>query len=276
METEEIADIERDIMNKLSCANIKGFESRESIVEEYRHHMITSGRSEPDTEYHIEEETWTSFHEQQKTLLKLLLNEIDLVSFSPGDMVRTNSTSRDRRPVEDTEIEMKFTNIETEENPQSSQFLFCKHFSEINYDRVFENHSNPFKLNEQDIYYMDQKALSWILETKSDEVYTNEKFQKETFRRYSDMLGHIYNHAATMSEQVLVDQLLEIAAYILNSMHYYQKFKLRCELLHPLDLLLVIDKIKRERKKDHSNGHSLEAQTEQIVRSLQQATEPTQ
>ena len=61
-------------MNKLSCANIKGFESRESIVEEYRHHMITSGRGESDTEYHIEEDTWTSFHEQQKTLLKLLLN----------------------------------------------------------------------------------------------------------------------------------------------------------------------------------------------------------
>ena len=55
----------------------------------------------------------------------------------------------------------------------SYQFLFCKHFSEINYDRVFENYSSPFKLNEEDIYYMDQKALSWILETKSDEVYTN-------------------------------------------------------------------------------------------------------
>jgi hypothetical protein len=32
---------------------------------------------------------------------------------------------------------------------------------------------------------MDPKALGWILETKSDEVYTNEKFQKETFKRYT-------------------------------------------------------------------------------------------
>jgi hypothetical protein len=149
-------------------------------------------------------------------------------------------------------MEMKFNNIETEENPQTTQFLFCKHFSEINYDKVFENHSNPFKLNESDIYYMDPKALSWILETKSDEIYTNEKFQNETFKRYTDMLRAIYTRSADFTDDQLIEQLLEIAAYILNSVHYYQKFKLKCDLLHPLDLLLAIERIKKDRKKENA------------------------
>lgn len=87
---------------------------------------------------------------------------------------------------------------------------------------------------------MDPKAVSWILESKSDEIYTNEKFHKETFKRYTDMLNSIYTNSKDMSDEVLIEQLLEIAAYILNMVHYYQKFKLKCELLHPLDLLLVI------------------------------------
>lgn len=44
---------------------------------------------------------------------------------------------REAKSPEDNEMEMKFNNIETEENPQTTQFLFCKHFSEINYDKVF-------------------------------------------------------------------------------------------------------------------------------------------
>jgi hypothetical protein len=46
-----------------------------------------------------------------------------------------------------------------------------------------------------------------------------------------------------------MNNVLEAGAYILNSVHYYQKFKLKCELLHPLDLLLVADKITKDRSK---------------------------
>ena len=34
---------------------------------------------------------------------------------------------------EDNEMETKFNNLETEENPQHTQFLFCKHYSNVNY-----------------------------------------------------------------------------------------------------------------------------------------------
>lgn len=44
-----------------------------------------------------------------------------------------------------------------------------------------------------------------------------------------------------------MNNVLESGAYILNSVHYYQKFKLKCDLLHPLDLLLVTEKLNKER-----------------------------
>lgn len=68
------------------------------------------------------------------------------------------------------------------------------------------------------------------------------------------MLNNIYVNSKTMPDDKLIEQLLEVAAYILNMVHYYQKFKLKCDLLHPLDLLLVIEKIRKDRKgKENQN-----------------------
>lgn len=73
-----------------------------------------------------------------------------------------------------------------------------------------------------------------------------------------------------MGDESLIEQLLEIAAYILNSVHYYQKFKLKCDLLHPLDLLLVIEKIKKERKVREStmDEENFQKEVEGIVSNL--------
>jgi hypothetical protein len=64
------------------------------------------------------------------------------------------------------------------------------------------------------------------------------------------MLQMIYSKPEDFSDDQLIENLLEVTAYVLNSVHYYQKFKLKCDLLHPLDLLLVIEKIKKERRKE--------------------------
>ena len=77
-------------------------------------------------------------------------------------------------------MELKFNNLETEQNQQSIQFLFCKNYNSINYDKVFDT-SYPFKVSEDEKYMIDSKAMSWLLESKCDEIYTNDQFQKETY-----------------------------------------------------------------------------------------------
>lgn len=57
-----------------------------------------------------------------------------------------------------------------------------------------------------------------------------------------------------------MNNVLEAGAYILNSVHYYQKFKLKCDLLHPLDLLLVADKITKGRNKKVVLKEEMEAE----------------
>lgn len=72
-------------------------------------------------------------------------------------------------------MENKFNTLE--ENSQATEFLFCKHFTSINYDKIFDI-PNPFKLSDDEKYYIDSQAMAWLLESKCDEIYTNDKFQK--------------------------------------------------------------------------------------------------
>jgi hypothetical protein len=42
MEVEEIYEIEKDIMSKLSYANVKGFEARENLIEDYKNKLYAN------------------------------------------------------------------------------------------------------------------------------------------------------------------------------------------------------------------------------------------
>ena len=61
------------------------------------------------------------------------------------------------------------------------------------------------------------------------------------------MLRKLYKNPLDGSDQQVMDDLLEVGVYVLNSVHYYQKFNLKCDLLHPLDLMLVIRKLMKQR-----------------------------
>ncbi len=66
--------------------------------------------------------------------------------------------------------------------------MFCKHYKEVDYEKVFGNGMNPFKAYENEKFYIEPKAMSWLLELKSDEIYQNDSFQKESHKRYNDLL----------------------------------------------------------------------------------------
>ena len=103
-------------MSKLSYANIKGFESKENIVNDYKHSMMTKeAKVEMDIEYIIEEELWTKYHDLQKKLLNLLMNEKDLVYSNQVDPIRANQGGphRDKMVNEENEMDHRITNIET-------------------------------------------------------------------------------------------------------------------------------------------------------------------
>lgn len=103
MEIEEIYEIERDIMSKLSYANVKGFELREAIIEDFKHKAYLDNKEKEvlETEFYIDDQVWDKYHEEQKKLLSLLMNEKDLV-FSTSMDIRSSAAnfqpSRENKP----------------------------------------------------------------------------------------------------------------------------------------------------------------------------------
>lgn len=125
-----------------------------------------------------------------------------------------------------------------------------KQFTNLNYSKIFDSAASALSVEEKDKFYMSKKTYSWLLDSKSDEIYSNEKFQGETFDKYTRMLRDIHDNYVSIDDlpMQVVDDLLEIATYVLNSIHYYQKFKLKCPILHPLDVSYVIEKIRGRRR----------------------------
>ena len=68
------------------------------------------------------------------------------------------------------------------------------------------------------------------------------------YEKYISELKELYDKPDFLTDKEVMDRVLELTAYILNSVHYYQKFKLKCDILHPLDLLMVVEKLIKERK----------------------------
>jgi len=47
----------------------------------------------------------------------------------------------------------------------------------------------------------------------------------------------------TLEEKTIHD-LIKLTTYILNNVHYFQKFKINSEFINPYDLLYILEKIK--------------------------------
>jgi hypothetical protein len=117
----------------------------------------------------------------------MLMKENDFVSqdYTPSNLIKTYSENiKDKdhamkeQVFEDNELGVKFNNLDSEENPEATQFLFCKHYKDVDYDKVFSNGINSFKPLESEKFYIEPKAMGWLLELKSDEIYQNDTFQK--------------------------------------------------------------------------------------------------
>lgn len=63
-----------------------------------------------------------------------------------------------------------------------------KQFTNLNYPKIFENAASSLTIDEKDKFYMSKKTYSWLLDSKSDEIYSNEKFQGETYDKYTRLL----------------------------------------------------------------------------------------
>lgn len=119
--------MQKDIMTKLSYANVKGFQTRNSLIESYKRQMGHSHgfKQSIDLEYEIEDQTWEKYYQAQKKLLQMLMKENDFVSqdYTPSNLIKTYSENIKQKQhvikeqvFEDNQLGLKMNTLDTEEN----------------------------------------------------------------------------------------------------------------------------------------------------------------
>ncbi|CAD8065000.1 unnamed protein product [Paramecium primaurelia] len=84
-----------------------------------------------------------------------------------------------------------------------------------------------------------------LLDSKSDELYTDKDFQLDQAERYIEVFNQLKNQNFY---ELDLDKMLELTIYIVNNTHYQQKFKLSEDRkqVTPRELLNYIEKLYRQ------------------------------
>ena len=48
-----------------------------------------------------------------------------------------------------------------------------KQFTNLNYPKIFDSAASALNVEEKDKFYMSKKTYAWLLDSKSDEIYSN-------------------------------------------------------------------------------------------------------
>ena len=112
---------------------------------------------------------------------------------------------------------------------------------------VFESFDDFLKIKKDETFVVNKYEKANLLEQKSDYLYIDEKFQKYQFAKFSKLIKEIEgkneNELKKLDDDLLFE-LVKLTTYILNNVHYFQKFKLDSEFVNPYDLLYILEKIK--------------------------------
>ncbi len=76
-----------------------------------------------------------------------------------------------------------------------SEFKFTKHFSELDYSRIFTPIERLLHLEEKDTFKLNKNMKSRLVDAKSDEIYYNESFQAQKYIKYCNLLKSILHQS---------------------------------------------------------------------------------
>ncbi|KRX09255.1 hypothetical protein PPERSA_05924 [Pseudocohnilembus persalinus] len=154
--------------------------------------------------------------------------------------------------------------------------------------RIFDDYQKFLKIDQNDYCILEKRKKTLLLDIKSDELFQDENYQKDQYLKYQKLLkefnAQLEDNQKDLSEQQ-VQKLVQITAYIINNVHYYKKFKLNCDLIHPMELLYIVEQVERnyqKRKKQEAiiqqqlQKQQSQQQQQQINEQIEQLQQPQQ
>lgn len=252
-EEDEIRELKALIIAKLSEANVKGFETREQLLEKITKEEEEKTSSQPEEQkylkYELDERTYISYKKNQFELLKKLLTSSYFLQN------RNNNTSKEMEEEKAAEFlsevynkpgaphytrrEKKVFNIKLSRFIRND--LINMKNKEVDVQKFTEN------LKEEDYHNIGINELEKFIKTKSDKSYYNAKTIEEKYEEVKKYLLEL-NKKGVMNVEDLtdseLDQIINACSFSLNGVHYLQKFEESKNMIHPIDLLFTLGRLK--------------------------------
>lgn len=89
--------------------------------------------------------------------------------------------------------------------------------------------------------------LEKLIKTRSDKTYYDPKLIEEKYEEVKSFLLELTKDGRISADDLSnekVHKLLDACSFCMNGVHYLQKFKKSKNMIHPIDLLYVLEHIK--------------------------------
>ncbi|CAD8160799.1 unnamed protein product [Paramecium octaurelia] len=260
-QSKDIAEIQNNVIAELGRKRVKGFQQREDILDEFRinfmkkRHLTPDGPVMEEFQFYVDPEEANRLKKDQIQLLEKLMEESHLIPENhPLEIKRyfsqPENTGHQQRYLQRTQSSYIQNNNEQHQSDVQRLQIFPK----LQIDKIIKDKMENMtpkkieellKLDEQDIQVIPRNVRVMLLDSKSDELYTDKDFQLDQAERYIEVFNQLKNQNFY---ELDLEKMLELTIYIVNNTHYQQKFKLSEDRkqVTPRELLNYIDKLYRQ------------------------------
>lgn len=250
-EEDEIRELKNLIITKLSEASVKGFETRSQLLERIMSENITNQEERMDEEaivYELDERTYLGYKKNQFDLLEKLLTSS---YFLQNQNNRTDDKEEEEKALYLTEVINKPGGAHFMRREKKVMTIKLSRYIRNDLVNMHNEHIDVKKfvgsLDEKDYHKIGVNELEKFIKVHSDKSYYNPKIIEENYEKVKDYLLDLKRKGRLSAKDLTdkeIDQLIEACSFSLNGVHYLQKFKKTKNMIHPIDLLFILSKIK--------------------------------
>ena len=211
-EKEEIEEVKSNLINRLSSSKIKGFETKETIIETLKLQKLEEIVNK-EIEFSINEEEFNELNDFQLKLLDKLLEERSFVN--PDLKISKYKSLTDKMTMEednkskifnennqkiDTFDRKTFMEQKKLENNKKTIIMYKyleegeiieKDYLNEKMKDIFKDFKNFGKTEKENVFHISKYEKANLLELKTDYLYIEEKFQKYQFEKFQKIVKEI-------------------------------------------------------------------------------------
>lgn len=265
-ELDEVREIKEDIYNKLCASKIKGFDTKETIMENFKKSINKTNESLQPHEIdealiqEIQEKEFQNYKNDILELLDKLLNE-KMFTEDADNPAKFHELNREvlRRPDgrgekrgESMESQRPYERTRENKGPKSQRRkVTCqvgKEFieNEVRLNEYLNKYDVEafFNVQDKDRLLLKKSEVPVInnstVERSNDELYLQEQFERNN-KMLQDLERKSYESNGRPDYDTLKD-LVYLTNFVMYNLHSYQKYNIERSMIHPSDLLYLLNR----------------------------------